>query len=169
SNFLHLHFYYPSEQETPNVQKRSLIVTYLLESDALEKPEIEFESIHDEITKTLQELMPFSDHKIELIFPKSKELPAGDLLFPLEASDYDVFKSNAAENPIYEAQAKAFQDLFPFPNRTFFYKNLILTGSEILSSLGLEGSFLLGLKTTDLVWSDFEGGKKKAIKQRKIA
>ncbi|MFO1518453.1 MAG: hypothetical protein U1F57_02115 [bacterium] len=167
-NFLHLHFYYPTEPDQHPGAKRNLIVTYLLETEALDKPESFFEVIHEKITAQLHQLMPFSEGKVELTFPKAGQIHSGELLFPLEESDFEVFKMNASQNPIYEAHPKAFQDLFPFSNRTF-YKNLLLTGPEILASLGFEGSFLLGLKTTDLVWKDFEGGKKKAIRQRKIA
>jgi len=165
-NFLHLHFYYPTELEEG--AKRHLIVTYLMDIAALDKPLEHFEPLHHRITEHLTELMPFSEGKIDLIFPKADQVPSGELLFPLEKSDFEIFKMNAAQNPIYETQAKVFQDLFPYSNRTL-YKNLILTGPEILSSLGFEGTFLLGLKTTDLVWTDFEKGKRKAIRQRRIA
>jgi hypothetical protein len=167
-NFLHLHFYYPAEIEEGPEPKRHLIVTYLLEMEALDRPPESFEPIHQQITRHLNDLMPFSEGKLDLTFPKTDQLSSGELLFPLEKSDFEIFKVNAAANPIYETEAKTFQDLFPYSNRTL-YKNLILTGPEILSSLGFEGTFLLGLKTTDLVWGDFEKGKKKAIRQRRIA
>ena len=166
-NFLHLHFYYPAEPEGAKGERR-LIVTYLLETEALDKPEADFEAIHEALTRALHELMPFSEGKIRLIFPASGQPHSGELLFPLEESDFERFKMNAAQNPIYEVKPRVFQDLFPFGNRTP-YKNLLLTGSEILACLGLEGSFLLGLKTLDLIWEDYEKGKKKAIRQRRIA
>jgi hypothetical protein len=166
-NFLHLHFYYSTEPDE-NLGKRNLIVTYQLDVDALKESPAFFDSIHQKITSHLHELMPFSEDKIELIFPEENELTSEDLLFPLEESDFEVFKKNAAQNPIYEVYPKVFQDLFPFSNRTPF-KNLIMTGPEILASLGFEGKFLLGLKTTDLVWAEFEKGRKKAIRQRRIA
>ncbi len=166
-NFLHLHFYYPPEPEE-NKSKKTLIVTYLLPHEALNQDDASFDQIHAEITAHLQELMPFSDKKIELKFPKEDKLPSGELLFPLQESDYEVFKKNAGQNPIYEVETQKFQDLFPFPHRTL-YKNLLLTGPEILAALGFEGEFLLGLKTTDLIWADFEKVKRKGIKQRRIA
>jgi len=166
-NFLHLHFYYPPEHQE-NAPKKTLIVTYLLPHEALSQDDAAFDAIHAEITRHLHELMPFSEGKIELMFPKDETQPNADLLFPLEESDYETFKRNAAQNPIYEVEAKKFQELFPFPHRTI-YKNLILTGPEILAALGFEGEFLLGLKTTDLIWGDFEKVKKKGIKQRRIA
>ncbi|GEM_PF-1792938 len=167
-NFLHLHFYYPTEVEDGSKKNRHLIVTYLLETEALEKEYSFFEPIHSQIISHLQELMPFSEGHIRLNFPQSEEGIKTDLLFPLEESDFEVFKKNASQNPIYEAEAQVFQDLFPFSNRTLF-KNLILTGNEILASLGFEGSFLLGLKTTDLIWNDFEKKKRKVFRQRKTA
>lgn len=166
-NFLHLHFYYPNEPEG-NSAKKTLLVTYLLPHEALTQNDELFDPIHAEIAKYLHELMPFSEGHIDLKFPREDSAPTGELLFPIEESDYEVFKKNAAQNPIYEAEAQKFQDLFPFPHRTI-YKNLILTGPEILAALGFEGEFLLGLKTTDLIWSDFEKVKKKGIKQRRIA
>ncbi len=166
SNFLHLHFYYPAD-EVPQ-GKRHLIVTYLLENECLTRPEEWFSPLHEEITQRLHQLMPFSEGKISLQFPKSDPVPSGELLFPLEDPDFEVFRTNAAANPIYEVQPRAFRDLFPFSFRTL-YKNLLLTGPEILASLGFEGSFLLGLKTTDLIWKDFEKGKRKAVKQRRVA
>ncbi len=166
-NFLHLHFYYPTEIQE-NSRRRNLIVTYLLDAQALSQPEVEFDPIHEEITKNLHELMPFSEEKIKLSFPQEQALNSGDLLFPLEEPDFEVFRKNAAQNQIYEVSAKSFQELFPFSNRTP-YRNLVLTGPEILGCIGLEGSFLLGLKTTDVIWGDFERGKQKAIRQRKIA
>ncbi len=166
-NFLHLHFYYPTELQE-NSPIKTLIVTYLLPHEALQQDDIIFDSIHAEITERLQELMPFSQGKIELKFPKDDAQPSDELLFPLEESDYETFKHNAAQNPIYDVTAAKFQELFPFPHRTL-YKNLILTGPEILAALGFEGEFLLGLKTTDYVWGNFEKVKKKGIKQRRIA
>lgn len=166
-NFLHLHFYYPPEQEEHN-SKKNLIVTYVIPHECLRNDDASFDQIHEEITQHLHGLMPFSEGKIQLKFPRDDSVPSGELLFPLEESDYETFKRNAAQNPIFEVEAKRFQDLFPFPHRTI-YKNLILTGPEILASLGFEGEFLLGLKTTDLIWGDFEKVKKKGIKQRRIA
>ncbi len=169
SNFLHLHFYYPTETEHSEAEKkRSLIVTYLLENDALKHADDWFEPLHQKITAHLHKLMPFSEGKIRLTFPKPEAPPSGELLFPLEESDFEIFRHNAAANPIYRVQSHGFQDLFPFSYRTY-YKNIILTGPEILASLGFEGSFLLGLKTTDLIWQSFEKGRRKAIKQRRIA
>lgn len=166
-NFLHLHFYYPPEHQE-NHPKKTLIVTYLLPYESLTQDDAHFDPIHAQITQHLHELMPFSEGKIELTFPRDDTVSSGELLFPLEESDYETFKRNAAQNPIYEVEAQKFQDLFPFPHRTL-YKNLIFTGPEILAALGFEGEFLLGLKTTDLIWSDFAKVKQKGIKQRRIA
>ncbi len=167
SNFFHLHLYHPSKEENDNFEKRTLNVTYLLESNALEKEESFFESIHQKITTYLHQLIPFSENRISLSFPKQKMENNPDFLFPLEESDFVIFKKNAMQHPIYEDQVKSFQHLFPFSHRTIF-KNLILTGPEILASLGFEGEFLLGLKTTDMVWEDFEKAKK-VIRKKKTA
>ncbi|MBF0491392.1 MAG: hypothetical protein HQM15_01250 [Deltaproteobacteria bacterium] len=167
-NFLHLHFYYPKEAESPSPYK-TLLVTYLLPVGDHTQNEEWFGNLHQRITEQLQDLMPFSQGRIHLRFPKSDEkIESNDLLFPLEDPDFVVFKSNALQNPVYEVKAHRFQHLFPFPNRSFI-RGLILCGSEILACLGFEGAFLLGLKTTDYVWTEFELRKKKGLKQRRIA
>lgn len=86
----------------------------------------------------------------------------------MEKSDFEIFRENAQENPVYHLAPQSFSDLFPMSNRTP-YKNLHLTSPEILATLGSEGKFLLGLKTIDLIWKEVEHSRKKAVKQRKIA
>lgn len=166
-NYLHLNLYHPAKDaQDPRCY---LTVSYLLPAQHLKEPVDFFENLHRSITDRLGQLIPFSEGRLKLSFPLQDKVPETDgMLFALEKGDFDIFRENAVSNPIYEVLPKNFNDLFPLHNRTAF-KNLFLTGPEILAALGFEGKFLLGLKTTDLIWSEVEVGQKKAIRQRKIA
>jgi len=166
-NFLHLNLYRPApDSET---DKSFLTVSYLLEADKINEPSDFFSSLHDQVTETLSHLFPFSDGNIKMFFPLEKpETQEEGMLFPLEKSDFEIFRENALANPVYQVAPQNFGELFPIHNRTP-YKNLFLTSPEILAALGSEGKFLLGLKTIDLIWNEVETSRKKAIKQRKIA
>src|SRR4029450_8881319 len=54
-NFLHLHFYSPTQSVGSKGQRR-FIVTYLLETEALNKPESDFLPIHDAVIRALHDL-----------------------------------------------------------------------------------------------------------------
>lgn len=170
SNFFHINVFRPDENKPSG--RIHLMVSYLLEAESLHSPKDFLGAIHDEITAHLRNLMPFSNSLL-LSFPiaskQNSELNQGDnLLFALEKEDFEIFRENAQENPVYELSPRKFEDLFPLKNRTH-YKNLFFTSPEVLASLGFEGKFLLGLKTIDIIWKEIEMGRKKAIKQRKIA
>ena len=168
TNFLHLNlFHHPAEEE--DAGPAYLTVSYLLEATKLNEPAEFFQGMHKEITAILHRLLPFSEHRIGLSFPLGHTKPNEDgTLFPMEKADFEIFRENAAANPVYQLAPQNFGDLFPINNRTP-YKNLFLTSPEILAALGSEGKFLLGLKTIDLIWGEVETSRKKAIKQRKIA
>lgn len=166
-NFLHLNLYHPAEDAV--ISRSLLTASYLLPAENLKESSEFFNDLHQKITQKLHQLMPFSEGKIRLNFPLEDKMPETEgMLFALEKGDFDIFRENAAANPIYEVLPRKFGELFPLNNRTP-YKNLFLTGPEILAALGFEGKFLLGLKTTDLIWNEVEVGQKKAIRQRKIA
>jgi hypothetical protein len=167
-NFLHLNlFHRPGEDgETPPTL---LTVSYLLEAERLQEPAEFFQAIHKDISAILHRLLPFSEQRIRLSFPLSQPRSGEPgTLFPMEKSDFEIFRENASANPVYQLAPQRFGDLFPINNRTA-YKNLFLTSPEILAALGSEGKFLLGLKTIDLIWGEVETSRKKVIKQRKIA
>ncbi len=170
SNFFHVNIYQP--EEVYDLDKVYLNVSYLLAAESIQTTREYLRVIHEEIQEHLKHLMPFAN-SLKLIFPVDHaQLPLqsddGHLLFQLEKDDYQIFRENAQDNPIYELFPNSFAELFPLSNRTF-YKNLFLTSPEVLAALGFEGKFLLGLKTIDLIWREVEGSRKKAIKQRKIA
>jgi len=168
SNFFHINVFQPADATSAPI---FLNVSYLLEAEFLHSPKEFLQVIHDEISEHLHHLMPFAE-SLRLIFPLDQpathEQEEGNLLFALEKDDFEIFRENAQENPIYEIVPKRFTDLFPISNRTF-YKNLFLTSPEVLAALGFEGKLLLGLKTIDLIWREIEVSRKKAIRQRKIA
>ncbi|MCE9625791.1 MAG: hypothetical protein K8R69_10145 [Deltaproteobacteria bacterium] len=166
TNYLHLNTYHPAQNDPQG--QAFLTVSYLLNADKLHEPSSYFDGLHADITQRLKKLMPFSDGKVRLHFPlenKASENP--EMLFPMEKSDFEIFRENATANPIYEVHPNEFGGLFPLSHRTP-YKNLLLTSPEILAALGFEGKFLLGLKTIDMIWNEVEVGHKKAIKQRKV-
>jgi hypothetical protein len=167
ANFLHLNHYRPVEMG--NAPTSLLTVSYFLKAELLQEPPSFFEELHEEMTRRLHRLMPFSEGRMRLKFPlQEKASEEEGMLFAMEKADFDIFRENARANPIYEVMPRSFGNLFPISNRTLF-KNLFFTSPEILASLGFEGKFLLGLKTIDLIWNEVETGQKKAIKQRKIA
>jgi len=167
ANYLHLNIYRPAEDEDP--RQGFLTVSYLLEADKLDETPDYFGKLHDKIAKSLHQLMPFSEGHLKLKFPLPDKAPEEEgVLFTLEKGDFDIFRENAMANPIYELTPQNFSDLFPIHNRTIF-KNLFITSPELLASLGFEGKFLMGLKTIDVIWKEFEQTQKKAIRQRKIA
>jgi len=167
ANFLHLNLYRPAENEPEG--QAYLTVSYLLDADKLKESTDFFTGLHEQITQRLQKLMPFSEGRMQLKFPLPDRAPEEEgVLFTLEKGDFEIFRENAMANPIYELVPQNFTDLFPIHNRTLF-KNLFITSPELLASLGFEGKFLLGLKTIDLIWNEFEASQKKAIRQRKIA
>jgi len=166
-NYLHLNLYHPAKDA--HDPRSYLTVSYLLPAKHLKEPMEFFDVLHRSIAEKLALLIPFSEGRLRLSFPLQDKLPESDgMLFALEKGDFDIFRENAETNPIYEVVPKNFNELFPLHNRTVF-KNLFLTGPEILAALGFEGKFLLGLKTTDMIWNEVEVGQKKAIRQRKIA
>ena len=165
-NFLHLNIYQPAQNDPKGLAY--LTVSYLLEAEKLGQAAEGFHTVHDQITQILKKLMPFSDGRLQLHFPlEGKEPESQEMLFPTEKSDFEIFRENAAANPIHAVAPRDFGELFPLHHRTA-YKNLFLTSPEILAALGFEGKFLLGLKTIDVIWNEVEAGKKKAIKQRKV-
>jgi hypothetical protein len=168
TNFLHLNLFHRTGEDGESPPSL-LTVSYLLEAPKLQEPSEFFQEIHGEMSTVLHRLLPFSEGKIRLSFPLSHP-KQGDpgTLFPMEKSDFEIFRENASANPVYQLAPQNFGDLFPINNRTA-YKNLFLTSPEILAALGSEGKFLLGLKTIDLIWGEVESSRKKAIKQRKIA
>jgi len=167
ANYLHLNLYHPAEENHDH--HPLLTVSYLLDAKRLHEPAEFFMELHQVITERIKKLMPFSEGRFELQFPLANKIPETEgMLFSLEKSDFDIFRENASANPIYEVIPQDFGDLFPLSNRTL-YKHLLVTSPEILASLGIEGKFLLGLKTIDLIWSEVEVSQKKAIRQRKIA
>lgn len=168
TNFLHLNLFQRTNEGEAN-SPTLLTVSYLLEAAKLQEPSEFFQEIHQQISVILHELLPFSENRFRLSFPLSQ--PKADdvgTLFPMEKSDFEIFRENAGANPVYQLAPQNFGDLFPINNRTA-YKNMFLTSPEILAALGSEGKFLLGLKTIDLIWGEVETSRKKAIKQRKIA
>jgi len=166
ANYLHLSVYHPAQNDPEG--QAYLTVSYLLEAEKLHEPSTFFANLHEEITQRLRKLMPFSDGRLRLHFPLEHKAPENaETLFSMEKSDFEIFRENATANPIYEVQPKDFGGLFPISHQTP-YKNLLLTSPEILAALGFEGKFLLGLKTIDMIWSEVEVGRKKAIKQRKV-
>jgi len=166
-NFLHLNLFQPAEEDIDH--KAFLTVSYLLEEGKIHEPSSFFSEIHQRITEKLQKLIPFSEKRFQLSFPLPKgEVEEEETLFPMEKSDFEIFRENAIANPVYHIAPQSFGDLFPISNRTP-YKNLYITSPEILAALGFEGKFLLGLKTIALIWEQVEASRKKAIKQRKIA
>lgn len=179
SNFLHLNLFHPSESSPAKLELTQnssegepttlLTVSYLLEADKLQEPHEFFDELHQEIAQKLTQLFPFSEGKMQLSFPLSTpKHPEDGALFPTEKADFEIFRENAGDNPVYQLAPQAFGELFPMSNRTP-YKNLLLTSPEILAALGSEGKFLLALKTIDLIWQQVEGARQKAIKQRKVA
>lgn len=168
-NFLHLNLFHPAETEGKDSESTFLTVSYLLEAEKLNESKVFFQSLHEEIFEKISKLIPFSQGKIRLKFPLVVQETSGDgTLFPMEKSDFEIFRENAHDNPVYQLAPQNFSELFPVGNRTP-YRNLFLTSPEILAALGSEGQFLLGLKTIDLIWSEVETTRKKVIKQRKIA
>lgn len=166
TNFLHLNIYHPAQNEAEGLA--FLTVSYLLEAEKLHEPATYFDELHARITEALHRLMPFSEGKIRMHFPLEGKAPEDtEMLFPMEKTDFEIFRENATANPIYGVFPQNFGGLFPLSHRTP-YKNLLLTSPELLAALGFEGKFLLGLKTIDEIWNEVEVGHKKAIKQRKV-
>ena len=85
-----------------------------MKKEELERQESFFDSIHEEILKTLPELFPFSEGKISFVFPQKRDLSdPPEFLFSIEESDFERFKQNAKENPIYQIRPRFFWNLFP--------------------------------------------------------
>ncbi len=167
-NFLHLNLFHPAAEESQSDQS-FLTVSYLLPATEVTQAAEYFDKLHEAIFQKISRLIPFSKNKIQLKFPLThREAQSDGTLFPMEKTDFEIFRENAQENPVYHLAPETFADLFPMSNRTP-YKNLHLTSPEILATLGSEGKFLLGLKTIDLIWREVEHSRKKAVKQRKIA
>lgn len=146
-----------------------LSVSYLLSPDSLNAEEESFQPIHQEIAEILNKLIPFANSKLVFSFPNSTNKRDEETLFPLKDNDFEIFKQTATQHPIYQLNVRSFTDLFPFGYKTPA-PNLFLTAPEILGGLGYEGKFMLGLKVTDLIWSDVEKEKKRAMKlERRIA
>lgn len=162
-NFLYLQVK-NRDQETATVS-----VSYLLDATASDWLDRDFDSLHREAKDFIEFLIPFAVGKVRLAFPVINVAQDQDTLFPLNENDFEIFKKTAISHPVYFQQAKSFADLFPINYKTAA-PNFFLTSPEILASMGYEGKFMLGLKVTDLIWSDVEKEKKRAMKQeRRIA
>lgn len=143
-----------------------LSVSYLCDTTWLEKDFQDFDRIHQSILDYLKSLFPFSGSHCQLVFPLQERDENLETLFPLKDNPFETFKKNARSHPICSNEAKSFSDLFPISHRTPA-PNLFLSAPEILSSLGYEGKYMLGLKVTDLIWDDVEKEKKRAMKSEK--
>lgn len=163
TNFLYI------QVKEKNKEMVRLSVSYLLGPESLDAREEYFKPIHQKIFDTLEFIMPFSKGELIHSFPLTKTVENEETLFPLKENDFEIFKQTARAHPIYYQAARSFADLFPISYKTPA-PNLFLTSPEILGSMGYEGKFMLGLKITDLIWSDVEKEKKHAMKlERRIA
>ncbi|OGQ06614.1 MAG: hypothetical protein A3G32_01835 [Deltaproteobacteria bacterium RIFCSPLOWO2_12_FULL_40_28] len=166
TNFLYIQLYKRAAQES---QKTVISVSYLLAPGYLDEKLKIFEGFHAKIKEILEFLIPFSQKSLELVFPLPHKASEEETLFPLREDDFEVFKQNAATHPVYEVKTKTFADLFPISYKTPS-PNFFLTSPEILGGLGYEGKYMMGLKVTDLIWSEVEREKKRAMKvEQRIA
>lgn len=143
-----------------------IAANYLLEPKALEADEESFTPIHDKISRQIGRILPFANNQLELIFPLGQAPQQKDTLFPLKENDFEVFKHGAKIHPVYEIKGHSFMELFPLSFKTPS-PNFFLTSQQILSAMGYEGKFMLGLQVTDLIWQDVEKEKKRAMKLEK--
>lgn len=117
----------------------------LLQQEHWETPALK--SLHQEIDQRIRKLVPFAEERVKLVFPHANGNGSQDSqeLFPMN-DDFTLFEKRARRQTLFTS------DLF-FPSLTTPFKNLFVTGPNVLPWLGTEGKLLSALKAVDLIWT----------------
>ncbi len=125
-----------------------LVVSYPITGELLQQENWEAAAVkttHEEIDQKIRKLIPFSEGRLQLLYPSANGHSQSQDLFPV-GDDFALFEKRARLHT-------SFSSTLFFPSLTTPFKNLFMVGPNILPWCGMEGKLLSSFKAVEMIWA----------------